>query len=108
RYGAAAPGWKLGSGRALARVPAVTPRPAGNGSSSWSSGFPCCIGARHANGAGPVPGGDGGLLIGEEDPVSGVPAADDGAQRRRAVEPAIDPALAVPAEPAGNGTAIET
>src|SRR6185437_16617990 len=72
-------GWQLGSGRALAQVPAVTPRPAGNGSSSWSSGFPCCIGARQANGAGPVPGGDGGLLIGEENPVGGVATADDGA-----------------------------
>ena len=71
-------------------------------------GFPCCVGARQANGAGPVPGGDGGLLIGEENPVGGVATADDGTQRRRAVEPAIDPALAVPAEPAGDGAAMET
>ena len=79
------PGGSWVAGERWLGVPAVTPRPAGNGSSSWSSGFPCCIGARQANGAGPVPGGDGGLLIGEENPVGGVAAADDGAQRRRAV-----------------------
>src|SRR5262249_23038906 len=46
---------------------------------------------------GTVTGGDCGRLVGEEDAVPHVPAAADGAQRRRAVEATVDPRAAVTA-----------
>ena len=49
-----------------------------------------------------------GPLISEENPLGGVSATADGPQRRRAVKPAIDLALAVPAEPARGSAAIQT
>jgi SnoaL-like polyketide cyclase len=53
--------------------------------------LPCLVAVGAADGAGTVAGGDGGLLVGEEDAVPHVSAAGDRAQRRRAVETAVDP-----------------
>src|SRR5882757_8019823 len=47
--------------------------------------------------AGTVADGNGGHLVGEEDPVRHVPAAGDRAQRRRTVETAVDPGAPVTA-----------
>ena len=54
-----------------------------------------------AHGAWPVPGRDGGLLVGEEHAIPDVPAARDGTERGRAVEPAVNAARPVAAEGAG-------
>src|SRR5439155_20613905 len=54
-----------------------------------------------AHGAWPVHGRDGGLLVGEEHAMPDVPAARDGPERGRAVEPAVHAARPVAAERAG-------
>jgi len=54
-----------------------------------------------AHGAWAVPGRDGGLLVGEEHAIPDVPAACDGTERGRTVEPAVDAARPVAAERAG-------
>ena len=61
--------------------------------------LPCLVAVGAADGARTVAGGDGGLLVGEEDAVPHVSAADDRAQRRRAVETAVDPGAPVAAPP---------
>jgi hypothetical protein len=59
--------------------------------------LPCLVAIGAAAGAGTVASGDGGHLVGEEDPVTRVSAAGDRAQRRRAVETAVDPGTPVAA-----------
>src|SRR5436305_5116136 len=60
-------------------------------------GFPGLVLAGPADGAGAVADGEGGALVGEEDAVPDVSAAGDRAQRRRAVEAAVDPLAPVAA-----------
>src|SRR5262249_47177563 len=76
---------------------------------------PCCLPPnclplrvliRQAHGAWPIPGRDGGLLVGEEHAIPDVPAACDGTARGRAVEPAVDAAQPVAAERAGGGALV--
>ncbi len=61
--------------------------------------FPGLVAIGAAAGAGTVAGGDGSHLVGEEDAVTRVSAAGDRAQRRRAVETAVDPGAPVAAPP---------
>jgi molybdopterin-guanine dinucleotide biosynthesis protein A len=63
------------------------------------SGLPRLVTVLAADGARAVAGGDGGRLVGEEDAVTGVPAAGDRAQRGRAVEAAVDLGPVVTAPP---------
>src|SRR5689334_13300567 len=60
-------------------------------------GFPGLILTGAAGGAGAVAGRDRGGLVGEEDAVPDVSAAGDRAQRRPAVEAAVDPLAPVAA-----------
>jgi hypothetical protein len=62
--------------------------------------FPGPVTVRAADGARPVPGGDRGRLVGEENAVPHVAAAGDRAQRGGAVEAAVDLQAAVTAPPA--------
>jgi hypothetical protein len=64
-------------------------------------GSPVRVALGQAARARPVAGGDRRRLVGEEDPVAHVVAAGDPAQRRGAVEPAVDLAAAMTSEPAG-------
>jgi hypothetical protein len=54
--------------------------------------LPSRVRGGQARGAWPVSGRDGGLLVGEEHAALDVPAARDGAEGGRAVEPAVPPA----------------
>src|SRR5690242_1399693 len=59
--------------------------------------FPGLVAGRAADRAGAVAGGEGDGFVGEEDAVPDVAAAGDRAQRRGAVEAAVDPLTAVAA-----------
>src|SRR5439155_10224667 len=63
--------------------------------------FPPRVLVGQAHSAWPVPGRDGGLLVGEEHAIPDVPAACDGPERGGAVELAVHAARPVAAERAG-------
>ena len=66
-----------------------------------TTSFPPRVLVGQAHSAWPVPGRDGGLLVGEEHAIPDVLAACDGPERGRAVEPAVHAARPVAAERAG-------
>jgi len=81
----------------------------GRAPTTWaSSGLPRAVGRGQADRARPVPSSNGGLFVGEEDPVRGAPALGDGAQRGRAVEPSVNPASPMTSKTSEHRTAIGT
>src|SRR5437879_9808169 len=78
-----------------------TPSHLAEGLEDVGAGLPSRVRVGQARGAWPVPGRDGGLLVGEEHAVLDVPATRDGPEGGRAIESAVQSARPVAPEGAG-------